>query len=782
VRSPSGDLQLIGVSRKIDERKRAEAELRASEERFRSVVESAPVAIYIRAGDRFAYLNPVAVRLFGRSEARELIGQPVLESFHPSCRAEVAQRIHELDNRRAALSEMAYRVVRSDGANVDVAFSSVPFVLGGEPGALVFARDVTAENLAREQIRLHQAVLRETGEIAKVGGWSLDPATGEGFWTEEVARIHDLDPADKTSVATGLHFYHGESRAKIEAALKAAVEHGVPYDLQLELVTAAGRHKWVRTIGHPIVENDKVVRVRGSFQDVTELYEATEALRAGEARFRELAETINEVFWITDPEKKQVLYVSPAYERIWGGTCENLYASPAAWFEAIHSEDRARVQAAATTKQATGEYNETFRIVRPDGQVRWILDRAFPVRDPSGQVLRLVGVAEDITEKKRIETQFLRAQRLEAVGALAGGVAHDLNNILSPMLMAAGVLKNEVREEHQRELLSMVEVSARRGADIIRQLLAFSRGIEGERIILQARHLLKEMAAIVRETFPREITLHEDLANDLWPVEADSTQLHQVLMNLCVNARDAMPRGGRLTLTARNLQLGPGDPHVPPECKPGPYIVLTVADTGEGMAPETMARIFEPFFTTKEVGKGTGLGLSTVLGIVRSHGGHVAVYSELGRGSQFKVYLPAKPGSEIRAPEPVGKAAFGHGELILVVDDEAPIREATRRLLELHGYRVLVATNGEEALRHILLSRGSLRLVVTDVMMPVMGGIALARALQTIDAGIPVVATSGLDEADKRQELAAVGVREVLAKPCSANDLLAAIRRQLPAQ
>ncbi len=779
VRGPSGGLQAVGVSRSIDERKRVEAELRASEGRFRSVVESAPVAIFIQAAGKFAYLNPAAVGLFGAANEVALHGQPVLDRFHPESRPGVGERIRLLNEQQQAVPLLEERIVRCDGAAAEVEVSAVPFRFGEQHGALVFARDITERNRALEQLRLHETVLRETGEIAKVGGWSLDPATGEGYWTDEVARIHDLDPKDKTSMAIGLGFYAGESRARIDAALKAAVERGEPYDLQLELVTPAGRHKWVRTIGHPIRDDGKVVRVRGSFQDVTELYEATAALRESEARFRELAETINEVFWITDPAKARVLYVSPAYERIWGETCASVYARPSAWFDGIHSEDRARVVEAATTRQTTGQYNETYRVVRPDGQVRWIQDRAFPVRDAAGRVLRVLGVAEDITEKKRIETQFLRAQRLEAVGALAGGVAHDLNNILTPVLMAAGVLKNEARDEHERELLSMIEVSARRGADIIRQLLAFSRGVEGERIVLQPRHLLKEMGAIVRETFPREITLVEDIASDLWPIEVDATQLHQVLMNLSVNARDAMPHGGRLTFAARNLELGAGELPVAGECKPGPYVGLIVTDTGEGMTAETIGRIFEPFFSTKGVGKGSGLGLSTVLGIVRSHGGHVAVSSEPGRGSRFSVYLPAKPGIELTPLVAPPAVTVGQAELILVVDDERSIREATRRLLEQHGYRVLTAANGEEALNLVLEHRAGVRLVLTDVMMPVMGGVGLARALQGLAPGIPVVATSGLDEEDKRQELAGVGVQEVLAKPCAAGALLAAIRRQL---
>lgn len=782
VRGPRGRVEAIGVSRSIDDRKRIEAELRGSEARFRIAVESAPVAMFVQAEGRFVYANEAALKLFGAASPDVLLGQPVLDRFHPMDRPGVLARIRMLNEGHQSVPLREEHILRLDGTVADAEVAAVPFRVEGKHGALVFAHDITEQKRAREQLRLHESVLKETGEIAKVGGWSFDPATGEGFWTEEVARIHDLDPQDKTSVARGLSFYRDESRARIEAAMKAAVEEAHSYDLELELFTAAGAHKWVRTIGHPVVENGRVVRVRGSFQDVTELYVATEALRESEARFRELAETINEAFWITDPAKTRMLYISPAYERIWGVTCASLYAAPDSWMASIHADDRERVAAAVRTKQLTGEYCETFRIVRPDGQVRWIQDSAFPVRDTAGTVLRIIGVAEDVTDKKRIETQFLRAQRLEAVGALAGGVAHDLNNILTPVLMAAGVLKGEAEQGRNLELISMIEQSARRGADVIRQLLTFSRGIEGERIVLQSRHIIREMAAIIRETFPREISLTVDAAKDLWPVEANSTQLHQVLMNLCVNARDAMPSGGRLTIEAQNLEVTTDGHHLATELKPGPYVVIGVADTGVGMTPETVARIFEPFFTTKAPGKGTGLGLSTVLGIVRSHGGHVGVYSESGRGSRFNVYLPARAGVELTPTAEHAAPASGHGELILVVDDESSIREASRHVLHKSGYRVLVARNGEEALSVALQHAGVLRLVLTDVMMPVMDGIALTRALQALDPGIAVVASSGLEQDEKRDALVALGVREILSKPCAPAELLGAVRRALDAR
>jgi CheY-like chemotaxis protein len=326
-------------------------------------------------------------------------------------------------------------------------------------------------------------------------------------------------------------------------------------------------------------------------------------------------------------------------------------------------------------------------------------------------------------------------------------------------------------------MLEIIERSAHRGADIIRQLLAFSRGVEGERILLEPRHIIREMAEIIRETFPRSIRLRLDVASDLWAIEANSTQLHQVLMNLCVNARDAMPVGGLLSIEAGNRKVTDADPVLAAALKPGPYVWITVTDSGEGMGRETLARLFEPFFTTKAPGKGTGLGLSTVLGIVRSHGGHVGVYSELGKGSRFSVYLPARPSAEAAAPADAAPGIRGAGELVLVVDDEETIRAATRFTLETNGYRVVDAADGEEALALARQHLDELKLVVTDVMMPALDGIALCRALRALKPSLAVIATSGLEQEEKRSELTAAGVREVLAKPCAAVDLLAAVRR-----
>jgi two-component system cell cycle sensor histidine kinase/response regulator CckA len=505
--------------------------------------------------------------------------------------------------------------------------------------------------------------------------------------------------------------------------------------------------------------------------------EGEAALRAREERFRNLIEHASDMISVVDGDGV-IRYQSPSTPRLLGYPPGTMLGRPAA--EYIHPDDRPKVGEAI--RQALLALDDPvtveFRIRHQDDTWRVLQSSGKRMTD-NGGTPQIVVNSRDVTEHRTLEKQFLHAQRMEAIGTLAGGMAHDLNNILAPVLMVAGLLKIKLTSPQDQRILSMVENSAQRGADIIRQLLMFSRGVTGERVSVQLRHLTKEMADIMRETFPRGITIRHEAPGELWPVVGDATQLHQVLMNLCVNARDAMPKGGQLTLDAGNVELDDLGAELPPEAKAGRYVMLSVADTGQGIPPEIAGRIFDPFFTTKGIGKGTGLGLSTVLGIVRSHGGFVTVHSEPGKGTAFRVYLPVATVPAGAGPVETEAAVPGEGETILVVDDEAPVCLSTSLILEQQNYRVLVAHNGREALDLFLQHQHSIKVVLTDIMMPVMGGLDLARALRTTKPDLTIMAATGLDHEDSKLELKELGITEVLLKPYVPDALLAALSRAL---
>lgn len=444
------------------------------------------------------------------------------------------------------------------------------------------------------------------------------------------------------------------------------------------------------------------------------------------------------------------------------------------WIATLHPDDRPRTEQTLWQAVKSGQAVDIeFRIVWTNQMIRWISLKSNIFQDETGKSLRMLGIHMDITEKKQLEEQFLRAQRLESLGTLASGIAHDLNNILTPILAIAQLLplKFDHLNDHTRELLRMLEISARRGADLVKQILSFARGVEGKRVCLQINHLLLEVQQIIQQTFPKSITISSDIPADLWMISGDATQLHQVLMNLCVNARDAMPTGGSLQITARNLSMDEDQARLYLDAQVGAYVVVSVCDTGSGIAPELIDRIFDPFFTTKEIGKGTGLGLSAVLGIVKSHGGFVNVQSQVNQGSQFYIYLPATL-SPVASPEADLEMLMGHQELVLVVDDEAMICDVIQTILETYHYRVLTATSGREAIAHYTDHHHELHSVLLDMMMPGMDGYHTLTALHQIDPQVPVVALSGLPSLEAIAQTESLGFQGFLHKPLHPQDLL----------
>jgi PAS domain S-box-containing protein len=402
---------------------------------------------------------------------------------------------------------------------------------------------------------------------------------------------------------------------------------------------------------------------------------------------------------------------------------------------------------------------------------RWTL-----MRDNKGKPKSILIINTDITEKKKLEAQFLRAQRMESIGTLAGGIAHDLNNVLTPVMLSVQMLNEKYTDEQSQKLLNILQKNTQRGADLIKQVLSFARGIEGERRAVQVGHLVSEIRKVAKETFPKSIEIKTDVSKDLWDIIGDATQLHQVLMNLCVNARDAMPDGGTLTISAKNVSIDEIYARMHIDARVGSYISISVSDTGTGIPPEIMDRIFDPFFTTKEQGKGTGLGLSTVLTIVKSHGGFIDVHSEVGIGTSFKVYLPSMAAAQNREeiltqPE----LQSGNGESILIVDDEASILDVTGDALEQSGYKVLTASDGVEAISLYVQNWEEIKVVLMDMMMPLMDGPACIHALRKINPNVKIVGVSGLTEKGRFEKNANIQMQAFLTKPYTSEILLKTI-------
>lgn len=405
-----------------------------------------------------------------------------------------------------------------------------------------------------------------------------------------------------------------------------------------------------------------------------------------------------------------------------------------------------------------------------DVESRWTL-----VKDKDQNPKSILIVNTDITEKKKLEVTFLRAQRLEMVGALATGIAHDLNNLLTPILISAQLLPKYITEERGQKILSVIEETAIRGSALVKQVLSFGRGLETKRTILKAEKLMLEIINIIRETFPKTIEVNYDVPVQLWTILADATQIHQLLMNLCVNSRDAMNDVGTISISAENFLVDETFTACNADLHPGPYININVEDTGEGIPPESATRIFEQFFTTKEEGKGTGLGLFTVMNIVKNHNGFLRVYSEVDKGTKFSIYLPATDNNAVAQIEEQMRSQDGKGKYLLVIDDEASIREITRSSLQAYNYNVLIASSGNEAISLFSENRSLISVVIIDIVMPVMDGLMTIKSLQEIDANIKIIAVSGLSQKEKINEIKNLGVAKFLSKPFTTNILLKSI-------
>ncbi len=767
----------LEVKRLRDEHNHAENEQRKSEERFRQM-EKIQANILNALPAHIALVNPDGVIIsvndawhrFATANARPGPELGMGQNYIDICLTAHGEHSDEAQ----AVASGLRQVLRGEAKEFTIEYPchspmeqrwfrliATPLREGQQPGAVVMHLNTTEQRKAEMALQKGEREMRQlAGElesertrlivaqtVAKIGSWETDLKTLAVNWSDETHHIFETDSRTFCPTHQGfMELVHPEDRAAVEAVFRGSFNQRESCVFEHRLCLAQGQIKFVEERWQIFFDDfGKPARAIGTCQDISERKRADQKLRESEERFRQLAENIHEVFWITDPSKSQMLYISPGYEKIWGRSCESVYQSPQTWLEAIHPEDLSRILEASVNKQTGGIYDEIYRIVRPDGSLRWIHDRAFPIRDAVGEVYRIVGTAEDITRQRELEEQFRQAQKMESIGQLAGGVAHDFNNLLTVInCYSQLLLESPGLPPDAGEMLKEVFTAGERAAKLTQQLLTFSRKQAIRTEIIDLNEIVTDVAKMLRRLIGENIELQMSMSEGLPPITADVGMMDQVLMNLAVNARDAMPKGGRLSISTKLENIDEQSARQNSEARPGQFVCLKIRDTGCGMSPEVLTRIFEPFFTTKEIGKGTGLGLATVFGIVKQHNGWIEVESEPGSGAAFKVFLPAAAQTAAQPGEVTAAQSQGGTETILLVEDEDALRGMALIILQKYGYRVLEATNGPDALQVWEQHHGKIDLLLTDMVMPGgMTGHELAEKLKAFNPALKAVYTSG---------------------------------------
>ena len=777
LRNESGEI--VGIRSTVQDitgRKQAEEALRTSEERLKLALAATLTGVWewdVRTNE-----------VFWSQECYDIVGmdsttEKTLEGFQKIVHPDDLDRFngavqHSLSHKAAFAVE--FRTITPRGEVLWLNnMGRAEYDAGGNPMRMIgTVRDITERKKAEQELRLLAQTLSSARDCISITDLEnrfvfVNDAfrntygyTTEDLLGKDVSVLRSLS----TPAAITDQILHGTQSGGWHGEILNRRKDGS--DLPVELWTSVVRDE----AGNPVA-------MVGVARNITERNVAEEHARQSGEQFRLIAENVADMIAVLDLDGRRI-YNSPSYKGILGDP-ESLRGTDG--FQEVHPEDVERVKQVFkdTVRTGIGRRIE-YRFLRPDGTERTIDSKGSVMRDGDGRVFRVVVVSRDVTEEKSLAAQFLRSQRMESIGTLAGGIAHDLNNVLSPIMMAIEVLRRKISDKDGQNILNTIETSAKRGADIVRQVLAFGRGVKGDRILVQLKHVAVEVAKIAGETLPKSIDIKTNIPRNLWTVLADPTQMHQVLLNMLVNARDAMPRGGTLTISAENITLDEQYSRMHLDAKPGAYVCMVISDTGTGIPAAIREKIFEPFFTTKEIGMGTGLGLSTTLAIVKSHGGSITLESEVGKGTTFRVYIPATgTTSGVAAESEEAEFPVGNGELVLVIDDEAAIREITKETLLAYGYTVMTAGDGAEGVALFADNKENIKVVITDIMMPVMDGTAAILALKKINPNVKIIAASGLSAKWQITTPSDSNVLAFLTKPYSAEKLLKALATALKA-
>jgi PAS domain S-box-containing protein len=742
--------------RDVTDRKRAEESLKL----FRALIEQSNDAVEVIDSEtgRFLDLNERAWKRLGYSR-EEMLLMTV---------ADIASDAPPVSEMVKLTQKFAFKIVegqhrRKDGSTFPVEIS-VKYIQLDRAYLVAVVRDITERKQVEKEMRAGEERYRSTLDNMAEGCQIIGFDWSYLYLNNQAAR-HNRQPNQELLGRKMTDVWPGIETSAVFLLLERCMKERIAVHQEIEFNFPDGKKAWFDVRSQPVPEGIFVLSL-----DIAERKSAQEQI----AEQASLLDKAQDAIIVRDLQGA-ITFWNKGAERMYGWTRlealgrnigEFLYADPKK-FEEINR-----------LTLSTGEWHGEFAHITKDRseltvEARWTL-----IRNSEGQPKSVLAIYTDITEKKKVEAQFLRAQRMESIGTLAAGIAHDLNNILAPIMMSIDILKLTATNPQAKSVLETISVSAKRGSDIVRQVLSFARGLEGERVEIQPRHLLNDLEHIIKDTFPKDIRLEFSIPNNTWTILGDPTQVHQVLLNLCVNARDAMPNGGQLTINIENCTLDEQYAAMNVQVKAGRYVKIGVTDTGMGIPVKVIDKIFEPFFTTKDINKGTGLGLSTVMAIVKSHGGTINVYSEPGKGTCFTIYLPAMENSSEAKREQTEQANLprGNGETILVIDDEASIRTITSQTLQAFGYKVMTAIDGAEALGIYVQQKTEIAVVLTDMMMPVMDGPATIRALMRINPAIKIIGASGLNMTEAMTKASGAGVKHFLTKPYTAGTLLKAMR------
>jgi two-component system cell cycle sensor histidine kinase/response regulator CckA len=769
-----------------DENNRTTQALRENEESYRKLIEQSPDAVLVHRRGRIIFANGICAVLFGASRVDELFGKQYLDLVHPEDRGGVEQRIEKYMHDPAFVRRNETKFLRLDGTAVHLEVAARSVIYRGEAAIQVICRDVSQRKHSEYRLQRSEASLAAAQRMAHLGSFEYDLTDLKDLdkapvqWSDEVFRIFGYEPGQiEPSRPVFLRAVHPHDRDRLQYLLAEAIKERRSYRPDYRVIRPDGTERIVHGEAEIIYDANtgKPLRVVGIVQDITQRKQSEERIR----RLAQAVEHSRELIAMGDREGR-VTFANRAFLQTLGYSEEEVIGKPFS-MTVLSRKNRPGLEeemrrAILENREWKGECLHR----RKDGSDFPVYLSVGPLTDSAGSVIGSMGIAQDVTERKKLEEQFRQAQKMEAVGRLSGGIAHDFNNLLGVIIGYSELVEERLSEnDGLRRKVTEIKKAGQRAASLTRQLLAFSRQQVLEPRVLALNTVVVDIEKMLRRLIGEDIELATVLAPNLANVKADRGQMEQVIMNLVVNARDAMPHGGKIIIETKNIEVDETYAHQHGHVSPGEFVMLAVTDTGVGMDTETQSHIFEPFFTTKELGKGTGLGLATVYGVVKQSSGFIWVYSEPGHGTTFKILLPRveKPVQETeRNPNTDGQQRGS--ETILLVEDDAALRELTLTLLAQQGYTVLAAANGHEAL-NIAQDRpqGQIHLLLTDVVMPGMSGPQVADELSVTHPDMKVLFTSGYTEFAVGHEQIARAGRFLLQKPFTQRELTSKVREVL---